>query len=279
MTDAENQIRLIDLTFLDGARQLAMSEAIMTAVGQGAAPPTLRLYSWSEPVVILGVGQPASDLDLDVVRARGYRILRRIGGGTAVYHDADEVSVDFIVQTGSQLGPTDVHAGYRQFAALLEDALGQVDIRTSTVTVEQARAVTPDPVLRPICFASVSPFEFFHNLRKLDGICQIRRRDAITYQAAIYNRFPVEPMIASITHECESIREYRRQRLTEFATDMETARGEPVDYAELQNSLVRSVTRLLDVDVVPGSLTGFEQRETERLIAEKYANDSWTFRR
>lgn len=279
MSIPDTHIRLLDLTRADGARQLAMSEAIMLAVGQGLAPPTLRLYSWSEPVVILGVGQPISDIDLETCRERGYRILRRIGGGTAVYHDDDEVSVDLIVQAGSNLGPTDVHVGYRQFSAILAGALGQLGIDPETVTVEQAREVENDPTMRPICFASISPYEFFHDDRKLDGLCQIRRRDAIAYQAAIYNHFPVEPMIASITHESDSIREHRRQRLTEFATDMATVLGEPVDYRALQNAVVQAVKRQSGVEITPGDLTDFELGETERLISEKYGADEWTCRR
>ncbi len=273
------ELRLIDLSYHDGAHQLAITEAIMTAVGQGQAPPTLRLYSWSEPVVILGVGQPASDLNLDSIHQRGYRVLRRIGGGTAVYHDKDEVSVDLIVQTGTPLGPGDVHAGYRQFSNVLASALDSLGIDTSIVTVEEARSLPQDPELRPICFASVSPYEFFSHGGKLDGICQIRRRDAIAYQAAIYNRFPVEPMIASIRHTDETQRELRERRLSDFATDLERALGEMVDYRDLQQAIVNAAEELLGVQPVSGELNEFEMNETGRLIEEKYAADEWTFRR
>lgn len=279
MTTPDQQIRLLDLTFDHGARQLAISEAIINAVGDGVAPPTLRLYSWSEPVVILGVGQPVSEIDLETCRIRGYRILRRIGGGTAVYHDADEVSVDLIVPSGSELGPTDVHAGYRQFSERLSIALSQIGIAVDTVSIEQARSMDHDVSMRPICFASISPYEFFHQGRKLDGICQIRRRDAIAYQAAIYNRFPVEPMIASVRHENPELRGRRSERLTEFSTDLTTAHGSSVDYHQLQCAVASAFSRLPGIDVVAGELTDVERQETERLIAEKYGNDEWTYRR
>jgi lipoyl(octanoyl) transferase len=279
MDSKEQSVRLIDLTFDNGATQLAITEAILLAVGQGLAPPTLRLYSWSEPVVILGVGQSYKDLNLDICLQRGYRVLRRIGGGTAVYHDADEVSVDLIVPAGSNLGPTDVHAGYRQFAEMLDDALQKLGIHTQTVSVEQARAATTEDLMRPICFASLSPYEFTHNGRKLDGICQIRRRDAIAYQAAIYNRFPVEPLIASLVHDSTGVQNERDKRLREFATDMATIRGEAVDYHELQTAIASSARSLFNVATEFSGLTPFEQTETERLIEEKYGNQDWTFRR
>jgi lipoyl(octanoyl) transferase len=278
-TSQQPTLRILDLTFDTGARQLATTEAILLAVGQGLAPPTLRLYSWSEPVVILGVGQPYSDLNLPTCQERGYRILRRIGGGTAVYHDAEEVSVDFIVETGTSLGPTDVHAGYKQFATFLNDALNLLNIHPEVVTIEQARSATQDERLKPICFASLSPFEFMHDNRKLDGICQIRRRDAIAYQAAIYNRFPVEPLIASLNHENEELRNARSEWLSNFATDMATIRGQDVEYGALQHAIVQSAAEMFGLAVERSDLTEYERGETQRLIDEKYGNDEWTFRR
>jgi lipoyl(octanoyl) transferase len=279
MITSATTIRLLDLSYAGGTQQLATSEAIMQAVGAGTAPPTLRLYSWSEPVVILGVGQPTADLNREICLARGYRILRRIGGGTAVYHDADEVSIDLIVPSGHRLGPTDVHAGYRQFSRFLADGLRDLGIQVDTVSIEEARAMTNDEVLRPICFASISPYEFFHDQRKLNGLCQIRRRDVIAYQAAIYNRFPIEPMLASLIHENEKVRKTRAEKLASFTTDMATARGRPVDYEELQRSLAAAARKTLGVEVHAGELSDEERLETERLIGTKYASDEWTFRR
>ncbi|TVR68645.1 MAG: lipoate--protein ligase family protein [Sphaerobacteraceae bacterium] len=279
MQTADTTIRLIDLSFADGARQLAISEAIMRSTGRGESPPTIRLYSWSEPVVILGVGQPASDLNLDLCRERGYRVLRRIGGGTAVYHDAEEVSIDMIVPAGHRLGPTDVHRGYDLFSQMLSLALRQQGIEAETVTVEKARAMSLDESMRPVCFASISPFEFLHDGRKLDGICQIRRKDAIAYQAAIYNRFPIDPIIDVIIHETDGLREHRRSQLERFATDLATAKGETVDYRELQRSVANAASECFDATVTLGELTSYELEETEQLISEKYASDDWTYRR
>jgi lipoyl(octanoyl) transferase len=279
MQTPETLVRLIDLSVTDGARQLAISEAIINEVGRGESPPTIRLYSWSEPVVILGVGQPASDLNTALCEQRGYRILRRIGGGTAVYHDADEVSVDMIVPAGHHLGPSDVHSGYRQFAGILSHALDQAGVSAETVSIEKARAMTLDATMRPVCFASIAPFEFLQDGRKLDGICQIRRRDAIAYQAAIYNHFPIDPIIDVITHESEDLREHRHQQLSKFATDLATAKGAPVEYRNLQHAIASAMRELFDVRIEDLPLTERELEETERLIDEKYASDEWTFRR
>jgi lipoyl(octanoyl) transferase len=274
-----NQIRLLDLEITDGATQLAISEAIMYAVGQGIAPPTLRLYSWSEPVVILGVGQSASDLDLDACGRLGHRVLRRICGGTAVYHDDDEVSVDLTVPAGHRLATTDVHTGYRQFAGLLLAALESVGVYARMASVDEARHAIVDPEVRQICFASISPYEFLTDGRKLNGLCQIRRRDAISYQTAIYRRFKPDPLLASLHHDSPEVRTRRAEFLTKFVTDMNTQAGKSIHYRCLQEAIRAATEKMLGVAVEHGQLTEWELTETERLVTEKYANDEWTFRR
>src|SRR5690606_20426292 len=68
--------RYLDRSYQDGAAQRASTGAVIAGVARGAVPPTLRVYSGLEPVVILGVGQRASEIDRDVCAARGYRVLR-----------------------------------------------------------------------------------------------------------------------------------------------------------------------------------------------------------
>jgi lipoate-protein ligase A len=262
----------------DGPAQLALSEAILDAVGAGLSPATLRVYSWSEPVVILGVGQPASDLDLDACRRLGYRILRRIGGGTAVYHDQDEVSVDLIVPAGHRLASSDVHRGYERFSNLLRGALDQLGVSAVAVGVEEARDEQPEALLRPICFGSISPFELRGGGRKLAGLCQIRRRGAVAYQAALHRTLDGERLIAALIHDDDEVRRARSARLHETVTDLDSLAGAPVEFPELARALVAAAVDL-GLDVQPGELTDREIAQSRRIATEKYANPAWTFRR
>jgi lipoyl(octanoyl) transferase len=251
----------------------------MDAVAAGHSPPTLRLYSWSGPVVILGVGQPSADIDLDACRDSGFEVLRRIGGGTAVYHDEDEVSIDLILPYGHPLALTDVHAGYEMFAGLLSRSLGRMRIDVETVSIEQARQSSLEPEMRPICFASVSPYEFEVDGRKLNGLCQIRRRNVVTYQTAIYRRFQIEPLLRALLHESPEVREVRRARLNQSVTDLATIGNGRFDYSTFQSHLTNAATEGLGLNVRHGSLSVFEADRTAELVAEKYGNPDWTFRR
>jgi lipoate-protein ligase A len=277
MSSAPAAIRDLGFSVDDGPTQLALTEAILDSVGSGESPATLRLYSWSEPVVILGVGQPASDLDLDACRRLGYRVLRRIGGGTAVYHDQDEVSVDLIVPAGHRLAASDVHRGYEQFSGLLRSTLTRVGVSTVAIGVEEARAEQPEPALRPICFGSISPFELRGDGRKLAGLCQIRRRGAVAYQAALHRTFDGDRLIAALTHEDDEVRRARSARLRETVTDLDSLAGARVEFPELARVLV-DVAIGLGLAVQPGELTEREIVASRRIAMEKYANPEWTFR-
>jgi lipoyl(octanoyl) transferase len=279
LTESDTIIRQLPIEVTDGPTQLALTEAIMNLVATGEAPPTLRVYSWSEPVVIMGVGQSSSDLDLEVCRNNGFRVLRRIGGGTAVFHDQDEFSVDLIVPGEHPLAFSDVHAGYELFAKILSDAFAALGLSLHPVPVEQARTLNPSPELRPICFASVSPYEFEINGRKLNGLCQIRRRGVIAYQSAIYRRFKIDPLLDALHHECASVRAIRHCQLERSVTDLERAFKDDFNYEEFAASLGTSLTRRTGIEVFPGVVSSREQQETNHLVDEKYASNSWTLRR
>ena len=68
--------------FLDvarlGAENMAIDEAILTAVGRGSAEATIRFYGWSEPTISLGHFQKYSELNELAERFRGLAVVRRI---------------------------------------------------------------------------------------------------------------------------------------------------------------------------------------------------------
>ena len=74
----------------DGPRQpvmqMAMDQALNDAVAQGQLPPTLRIWNWAAPAVILGRFQSLSrEVHVERARSLGFTLVRRCtGGGTMV---------------------------------------------------------------------------------------------------------------------------------------------------------------------------------------------------
>lgn len=66
--------------------QMAMDQALNDAVAQGRLPPTLRIWNWAAPAVILGRFQSLSrEVHVERARSLGFTLVRRCtGGGTMV---------------------------------------------------------------------------------------------------------------------------------------------------------------------------------------------------
>ena len=63
--------RLIHTPAMTGPLNMAIDEAILNAVAEGASPPTLRFFAWDPATLSLGYGQPSADVDPERLAQRG----------------------------------------------------------------------------------------------------------------------------------------------------------------------------------------------------------------
>lgn len=70
----------------DPALHMALDEVLAREVGAGRRPPTLRIWEWSAPAVVIGSFQSLGD-EVDTAEAsrRGITVVRRISGGGAMF--------------------------------------------------------------------------------------------------------------------------------------------------------------------------------------------------
>jgi len=65
---------------------MALDEALLVEVGAGRRPPTLRLWEWASPAVVIGRFQSLrNEVDSDAARRHGIEVVRRISGGGAMF--------------------------------------------------------------------------------------------------------------------------------------------------------------------------------------------------
>ncbi|MBI5636626.1 MAG: hypothetical protein HZA03_01510 [Nitrospinae bacterium] len=118
----------------DGAANMAADEALFYAAANLPYAATLRLYSWNPPTLSLGRRQKLEEVNAEKCRALGIDVVKRIGGGAAVYH-GDEITYCFVsrndllpIPTGEQW-----HAAFSLFLeklGLMPDA-GKAKSRVS----------------------------------------------------------------------------------------------------------------------------------------------------
>ena len=108
---------------------MALDEVLVERVGAGARTPTLRIWGWSAPCVVLGRFQSVrNEVNEDAAARHGIEIVRRISGGGAMFIEPEGAI------TWSLYAPESTSAGmtfaesYRRFDAWVVDALRELGI-------------------------------------------------------------------------------------------------------------------------------------------------------
>lgn len=99
-------MRFVDNRDVTDARlNLALEEHVLR---QRVEDDDLLLFYVNAPAIIIGRNQnTVEEIDSDVVRARDIRVVRRVSGGGAVYHDLGNLNFSFMTR--------DVHARFNRY--------------------------------------------------------------------------------------------------------------------------------------------------------------------
>ncbi len=173
----------------DPVTVLAFDEELLDMAVSGG--PVVTISSWPDPAVVLGYGQPAQDVNLELCRTNHIPVLRRITGGTGVVQ-AGDLSVSLALPAGHPWAAS-ITGLYDLFLAALASAL-------SGAGVNVQRPAPQPPASRhrsPICFENWAADTLTFRGRKAVGCAQARRRDAVLVHAAIVLDLDV-PLYAAV---------------------------------------------------------------------------------
>ncbi len=72
--------------------QMALDQVLSDEVGMGRRKPTLRIWEWTSPAVVIGSFQSVrNEVDLENAARYGFEVVRRISGGGAMFMEAGSV--------------------------------------------------------------------------------------------------------------------------------------------------------------------------------------------
>jgi lipoate---protein ligase len=72
--------------------QMALDQVLAEEVGAGRRKPTLRIWEWNEPAVVIGSFQSVkNEVDRANAEKYGFQVVRRISGGGAMFMEAGSV--------------------------------------------------------------------------------------------------------------------------------------------------------------------------------------------
>ena len=250
---------------------MAIDDAIMQAVAEEEAPPTLRLYGWDPPCVSVGYAQSMrSEIDLEACRRRGYTWVRRPTGGRAILH-IDELTYSVVAPENEARVSGDIITSYRRLSTgLVEGLKSLVSDVDQAGLVESARSIEKSAA----CFDVPSHYEVTAHGRKLVGSAQVRRMGVVLQHGALPLEGDVTRLVEVLALS-EQDREGLREKLRQRAIALDEAVGRVIPFGEAAKAISGGFAKALNLNLEPGVLSPYELAAADRL-RPRYLSDDWT---
>lgn len=233
---------------------LALDQVLAEEVGDGRRAPTLRIWEWEQPAVVIGSFQSvANEVDAENAARFGFQVVRRISGGGAMFMDAGSII------TYSIYAPLDLVAGM-SFA----DSYAFLD----EWTVEALRSLGVEASYVPLNdIASPSG--------KIGGAAQKRLGNGgVLHHVTMAYDMDGERMT--------QVLRIGREKLSDKGTKSAAKRVDPLR-AQTGASREEIIERMLDTfrarhGLTEGEISADEVARARELVAEKFATDEWLYR-
>lgn len=230
---------------------LALDQVLTEEVGAGRRRPTLRIWEWSERTVVIGSFQSVrNEVDEEEAAREGFRIVRRISGGGAMYIEPGSAV------TYSLYVPSELVSGmtFADSYAYLDDW-----------TIQALRSLGIDASYLPLNDIS-SP------QGKIGGAAQKRLgAGGVLHHVTMSYDMDGEKMARVLR--------IGREKLSDKGTKSAAKRVDPL---RSQTGLSREevIQRMIDTfrslhGLAEGGITADEYARADALVAEKFATEEW----
>ncbi len=241
-----------------GARNMALDHALAVGVGEGEA--VLRLYSWTRPTVSFGRNEPSSGLySIPEAEQLGIDYVRRPTGGRAVLHDGE---VTYLVAA-----PVREMGGVRAAYTAINEALSEALRSLGAEVGISAGGATLAPDAGP-CFQSPAAGEVVTGERKLVGSAQARIGRTLLQHGSII--LDGDQSRLGLLHSGAG-------EVPAPAT-LRDLIGD-VAAGDVSAAVVTQMAARFGGDWTESEYSLVERTEADRLEAERYAREEWTWRR
>ena len=215
----------------DGPANMARDEAILLAVSEGRAPPTMRFYRWSQPTISLGYFQSYADFAALPHPAGGLPVVRRLTGGGAILHDL-ELTYSLMLPLNHPLLPA---CGAGALYDVVHDAFARfltgLGIHVTKGAGTPGAASHRGPFF---CFERHNRFDLLLGDRKLMGSAQRRLPTAVLQHGSLIlgSRFE-QQRCTSVAEHAPAVIDNGLPRLVEEITRAPAGRAAQLSKAEL----------------------------------------------
>ena len=234
------------------AMNLALDEVLTTEVGAGRRKPTLRMWQWSRPNVVIGRFQSVSnEVNVDKAEELGIDIVRRISGGGAVLNEPEGAITYSIYTPPDFVEDLSFAQSYAFFDSWVVSALRELGI---------------DAWYEPLNDITSSG-------GKIGGAAQARRFGAVLHHTTIAYDLTPGVLLQVLRIGAEKIRDKgirsADRRVGPLRQQTEMPRQEIIDFMIDRFSTLTGATI--------GELTMDEIEQARQLVAEKFGTKEWTY--
>lgn len=233
-------------------QHMALDDVMLDDVSAGRRPPTLRIWEWARPAVVMGRFQSLrNEVDAEGARRHGIEVVRRISGGGAMFIEPGNTI------TYSIVAPLTLVAG---------------------MTFEQAYAFMDEWVIAALDTLGIKAWyqplnDITSQLGKIAGAAQARRGRAVLHHVTMAYDIDATKML--------EVLRVGREKLSDKGT---TSAQKRVDPLRSQTGLSRSavIERMIETfrdrhgGLVTDTLGEDELTRAQALAQEKFATPAWT---
>lgn len=254
--------RLLKLETNDAFTNMAVDEAIVTARISEVVPNTLRFYRWKPSAVSIGRFQDVfKEVNVENCKKHKIDIVRRITGGGTVYHDFDGEITYSVIVNEKDMGFVDVVSAYNVISNGLIEAAKILGIH--------ADFNPGDPKKCPNITISG---------KKFSGSAQHRRRGVLLQHGTYMVDVNLERMFTFLkvpwAKNLMDVLPVAQKKLTSVQHEL----GSNISTEEAHQALVSGFKKGLNMQLVEGELTSYEQTLTKKLRREKFATEDWNLK-
>lgn len=270
---ADNWRLIINEPFT-GAMNMALDEAIMKAVADGQAPPTVRFYRWNPPAVSLGYFQSlAKEVDLEACRANNVDVVRRLTGGRAVLH-YHELTYSLVAPEHNPKVAGSILQSYLSISRGLLAGLLNLGVKA-----ELAEGKKLNTFNSAACFDAPSWYEMVVEGKKLIGSAQTRRNGCILQHGSVLVRLNADLLFSVLNFKDDKVRDRAKGLFMLKATSLADVLGYSPDFEVLCGSFKTGFASELGINLIEEQLSKDEIGWARELSVNKYETEQWNCRK
>lgn len=238
----------------DPYKNIALDEAIFAEVKAGRSPPTFRFYR-NANAVILGCFQTAEEeVDLEYARANDIKVVKRITGGGAVYHDMGNLNYSILTKDVFGIG-LDVQ---KLFFTMMDGAVCAFE--NIGIDAEMGR-------LNDVSVGG----------KKILGSAATIDSGALLFHAAVLVDVDLNRLASVLKVPGIKLKDKGISTILERVTNIKAVSGNNVD--DVRKALLEGYGDSLEFEYEEGRLTDSETRLLDRLYDRKFSRSEWNLGR